>query len=75
MITISGPGASAAGLSGEQHLEAQQRVERDIEKQAGKHGRNRRRTLGMRIGQPRVQRRKPDLGSVAEQQEDERNIE
>ena len=75
IVTISGPGAIAAGLAGEQHLEAQQRIERDVQQQAGQHGRDRRRTLGMRVGQPGMQRREADLGAVAEQQEDEGDVE
>ena len=75
MVTISGPGAIAAGLTREQHLESQQRVERDIEQQAGQHRRDRRRAFGMRVGQPCMQRRKADLGAVAEQQEHEGDIE
>ena len=31
IVTISGPGASAAGIEREQHLEAQQRIERDVQ--------------------------------------------
>ena len=71
MVTISGPGASAAGIGGQQHLEAQQRVERDVEQQSRQHGRDRRRAFGVGVGQPGMQRRQADLGAVAEQQEHE----
>ena len=73
--TISGPGAMRRGIGGQQHLEAQHRVERDVEQQAGQHRRDRRRAFGMRVGQPGVQRREADLGAVAEQQEDEGDVE
>ena len=59
----------------QQHFEAQQRVERDVEQQARQHRRNRRRTFGVRVGKPGMQRRKADLGAVAEQQKDEGEIE
>ena len=62
-------------IGGQQDLEAQHGVERDVEQQAGQHRRDRRRALGMGVGQPRVQRRQPDLGAVAEQQEDEGEVE
>ena len=75
MSIISGPGAMRAGIVGEQHLEAQHGVERDIEQQAGQHGGDRRRALGMGIGQPGMERRQPDLGAVARQQEDEGEVE
>ena len=69
IVTISGPGANAAGLRGEQHLETQQRIERDIEEQSREHRRDRRRAFGMGVGQPRMQRRKPHFRAIAEQQE------
>ncbi len=53
------------------HLEAQQRVERDVEQQARQHRRDRRRAFGMRVRQPGMERRQPDLGAVADQQEHE----
>ena len=59
----------------EQDLEAQQRIERDVQEQARQHGRYRCRTLGVSVGQPGVQRREADLGSVTEKQEDESDIE
>ena len=62
-------------IGGKQYLEAQQRIERDVQKQARQHGRYRRRPLGMRVGQPRVQRRQADLGPVAENQEYESDVE
>ena len=57
-----------------QHLEAQHRIQRDVEQQAGQHGGDRRRTLGMGVWQPGVQRHQPDFGAVADQQEDEGEI-
>ncbi len=69
------PGRERRRVGRQQHLEAQQRVERDVEQQARQHGRDRRRALGMGIGQPGVQRRQADLGAVAEQQEDEGDVE
>ena len=75
IVTISGPGASASGIGREQHLEAQQRIERDVEQQARQHRRDRRRAFGMGVRQPGVQRREADLGAVAEQQEDEGDVE
>jgi hypothetical protein len=57
------------------HLEAKQRVKRDVEQQAREHGRDRRRAFGMSVRQPGMQRCKPDLGSVAEQQEHEGDVE
>ena len=68
-------GRERAGIGRQQHLEAQQRIERDIQQQARQHGRDRRRTFGMGVGQPGMQRRQADLGAVAEQQEDEGDIE
>ena len=73
--TISGPGAIARRIGRQQHLEAQHGVERDIEQQAGQHRRDRRRAFGMGVGQPGVQRRQADLGAIAQQQEDEGEIE
>ena len=69
------PGRERAGIGREQHLEAQQRVERDVEQQPREHRRDRRRAFGMGVGQPGVQRRQADLGAVAEQQEDEGEVE
>ena len=63
------------GIGGEQHLEAQHRIERDVEQQPREHRRDRRRAFGMRVRQPGMQRRKADLGAVAEQQEDEGDVE
>ena len=62
-------------VDGQQHLEAQQRIERDIEQQAREHRRDRRRAFGVGVGQPGMQRRQPDLGAVAEQQEHEGDVE
>ena len=42
------------GVGRQQHLEAQQRVEGDVEEQARQHGGNGRRALGVRIGEPGV---------------------
>ena len=58
-------------VGGEHHLEAQQRVERDVEQQARQHRRDRRRSLRVGVGQPGVERRQPDLGAVADQQKHE----
>ena len=57
-----------------QHLEAQQRVERDVEQQPREHCRDRRRPLGMCIGKPGMERGQPDLGTVAEQQKNESDV-
>ena len=75
IVTISGPGASASGLTREQHLEAQQGVERDVEQQAREHRRDRGRALGVGIRQPGMQRRQPHLGAVTEQQEHKGDVE
>ena len=70
--TIStSPTLSVVRIGGQEHLEAQQRIERDVEQQARQHRRDRRRAFGMGVGQPGVQRREADLGAVADQQEDE----
>ena len=66
-----GADVDGAGIAGQHHLEAQQRIERDVEQQAGQHGRDRRRAFRMGIGQPGVKRREADLGAVADQQEHE----
>ena len=71
--SLSGPGAIVARWP-HQHLEAQDRIERHVEQQTGQHRRNRRRPLRMGIGQPRVQRRQTDFGAVADQQEDEGEV-
>ncbi len=63
------------GIHRQQHLETQQRVQRDVQQQTGQHRRDRRRAFGMRVGQPGVQRGEADLGAVAEQQKDERDVE
>ena len=68
------PRRDGAGIGREQQLEAQHRIERDVQQQAGQHGRDRRRALGMRVGQPGMQRRQPDLGAIAEQQEHEGEV-
>ena len=76
MAIISVPGAKHGGIAGEQNdLAAEQRVERDVEQKPRQHGRDRRRSLGMSIGQPGVKREEPDLGAVAEQEKDEGEIE
>ena len=75
IVTMSGPGRDRRGVGREQHLEAQHRVERDIQQQPRQHGRDRRRALGMRIRQPGVQRRQADLGAVSQQEEDEGGVE
>ena len=56
----------------DEHLAAHDGVDRDVQQQPGQHGRDGRRTFRVRIGQPVVQRREPDLGPVADEQEDER---
>ena len=68
-------GGNRGGVGGEQYLEAQQRIERDVQQQARQHGRYRRRTFGMSVGQPGMQRREADLCAIAEKQEYESNIE
>ena len=67
-------GCDRRGVGGEQELEAQHSVERDVEQQARENGRDRRRAFGVRIGQPGVQGREPHLRAVAEDQEDERDV-
>src|SRR5205085_9304972 len=62
-------------IGGEQYLEAQQRIERDVQQQARQHGRYRGRTFGVRVGQPGMQRHEADLGAVAEKQEYESDVE
>ena len=74
MVAISGPGAIAPGLAASSSLKRKHGVQRDVEQQARQHRRDRRRTFGMRVRQPGVQRREPDLGAVAEQQEDEGDV-
>jgi hypothetical protein len=66
-----GADVDGAPIPGQHHLEAQQRIERDVEQQAGQHGRDRRRAFRMGIGQPGMKRRNADLGAVADQQEHE----
>ena len=61
-------------VGGHQHLETQHGIERDIEQQPRQHRRDRRRALGMGVGQPGMQRREADLGAVAEQQENEGDV-
>ena len=61
-------------VGGQQHLEAQQRIQRHVQQQARQHRRDRRRALGMRIRQPGVQRRQAHLGAVAQQQEHEGDV-
>jgi hypothetical protein len=68
--TISGPGASAG-----RRLKSEHREQGHIQEQAREDRGNRRRTLGVRIGQPCVQRHEPHLRSVAEQEEHERKVE
>ncbi len=50
-------------------LEAQQRVERDGEQHPGHQRGDRRGRLAVRVGEPAVHRREPDLGAVAEDEE------
>ena len=57
-----------------QHLEAQQRIERDVEQQARQHGRDGRGAFRMRIRQPGMQRRQANLGAVAQHQEHEGDV-
>jgi len=54
-----------------QHLDPHQGIQGDVEQQSGEHGGHRRRTLGVRIRQPVVQRHQTHLGAIADQQEDE----
>ena len=68
-------GRDGARVGADQHLEAQQRVQRDVQQQARQHGGDRRRTFGVRVRQPGVHRRQADLGAVAQQQEDEGDVE
>ena len=75
MLIISEPGRERLGVGRKQHLEAEQRVERDVEEQSRQHRRDGRRTFGVRVGQPGMQRREADLGAIAEQQEHEGEIE
>ena len=56
----------------EQHLETQQSVKRDIEKEPRQHRRDRRRALGMRVRQPGMQRGEANLRAVAEAAETRR---
>ena len=75
IVTISGPGAMAAGLAASSILKRSSGIERDVEQQARQHRGDGRRALGVRIGQPGVQRRQPDLGAVAQHQEHEGDVE
>jgi hypothetical protein len=75
IVTKSGPGASADRIDRKQHLEAQQRIECDVEQKAGQHCRDRGRPLGVGVGQPGVQGGEPHFGAVAEQEENESEIE
>ena len=56
----------------DQHLAANDGVDRDVEQQPGQHGGNRRRTFRMRVRQPVVQRRESHLGAISDQQKHER---
>ena len=51
--------------------EAHDAVERGVQQKPGKHRRNRRRRLAVRVGQPRMDRREAGLGAVADENEDE----
>ncbi len=53
-----------------QRLAADQGVQRDVQQQAGEHGRNRRRPLAVGIGEPVVQRYQTGFRAVADHQED-----
>ena len=59
----------------DQHLAAHDRVDGDVQQQPRQHCGDRRRAFGVRVGQPVVQRREPDLGAVADQQKYERQAE
>ena len=74
-VTISGPGRERTRIGGHDHLEAQDREERDVEQQSRKHRRDGGRALGVRVGKPGVQRCQADLGAVPQQQEHERQVE
>ena len=52
-------------VGGQQHLETQNSIERDIEKQARQYRRDRRRPFGMRIRKPSMHWRKAHLRSIA----------
>ena len=65
------PDVERRRIGGHDHLEAQQRVKRDVEEKAREHRRDRRRALGMRVRQPGMERRQADLGAIADQQEHE----
>ena len=56
----------------DEHLAAHDRIDRDVEQQSRQHRGDRRGAFGVRIGQPVVQRRKPDLRPVPDQQKYER---
>ena len=51
----------------DQHLAAHDRVDRDVEQKPREHRGDRRRAFGVRIRQPVVQRREPDLRPVADE--------
>ena len=67
-------GGNDAGIERHQHLETQDGVERDVQKQTGEHSGDRCRAFGMGVRQPGMQRRETDLGAIAEEQEDEGDI-
>ena len=56
----------------DENFAADDRIQRDVEQEPGQHRRYRRRTLGVGVRQPVVQRDQADLGPVADQQEHER---
>ena len=69
------PGRERLVVGRQQHLEAQHRVERDVQQEPRQHRRDRRRTLGMGIRQPAMDWHQPRLGTVAEQQKYKSKVE
>ena len=68
------PGATASGIGADDRLGAQHRHHRRVQQQARQHGGDRHRPLGIGIRQPGMQRHQPGLGAVADQQEDEGEV-
>ncbi|MCY1232295.1 hypothetical protein D9M72_447780 [compost metagenome] len=70
-----GPGRDRIGACGEQDLETQHGVKRDVQKQPREDGRNRCRPFGVCVREPGMQGGETDLGAIAEQQKHEGDIE
>ena len=70
-----GPWIDGIWVGRDDHLETQQRIECHVEQQPREHRRNRRRTLGVGVGQPSVKWYQTHLGAIADKQEDEGEIE